>query len=235
MRTTLLMLAILATPAFAAQTVWKWVDDKGVTHYSDRAVPGATRMELNVSSVGSSEPGPTVSAPAPASRQNQADAGPPYANFEIWKPADGDTIPNTGGVVDVSMRIEPALRPGHSVSLYLDGRLVEGASGSSTEHSLTEVPRGVHNLIAVITDSRGTRVQESAPVSFTVLQASIANPPVGPALRTPPKPRPSGRGASNKLPTSQPSYAALNGERARINPLTNQPVKPAPAPGPKKP
>jgi hypothetical protein len=231
------MLAILATPAFGAQTVWKWVDDKGVTHYSDRAVPGATRMELNVSSGGSSQPEPSLSASAPASSQNQADAGPPYANFEIWKPADGDTIPNTGGVVDVNMRIEPALRPGHSVNLYLDGRLVEGASGSSTEYSLTEVPRGVHSLIAVITDSRGTRVQESAPVSFTVHQASVANPPVGPALRTPPKPRPGGRGASNKLPTSQPSYAALNGERARINPLTNQPLKPAPAPapGPKKP
>ena len=47
MRTTLLLLALLAGPALAAQTVWKWVDSNGVTHYADRPVPGATRMELS--------------------------------------------------------------------------------------------------------------------------------------------------------------------------------------------
>jgi hypothetical protein len=234
MRTTLLLLAIFATPAFAAQTVWKWVDDNGVTHYSDRAVPGATRMELNVAPVGT-EPVTTTTRPS-ASQSDAEESGAPYRNFEIWKPAQGETVPNTGGVVEVNIRVDPSLQPGHAMYLYLDGRLVE-ATGS-TEYTLTEVPRGVHTVSAVITNSRGTRVQQTAPVSFTVHQASVANPPVGPALRPPPKPRPTGRGASNKLPRSQPSYAALNGEHARINPLTNQPVKPvtpAPAPGPKKP
>ena len=233
MRTTLLLLAMLAMPVFAGQTVWKWVDDKGVTHYSDRAVPGATRMELNV---GSSAPADatsysSISSTPPTSPQK--DPGPPYLSFEIWKPAEGDNIINTGGVVDVNIRIDPALQPGHTVHLYLDGRLVESATGSTTDYSLTEIARGLHTVIAVINDRSGKRLQETAPVQFSVQQASIANPPVGPALRPPPKPRPR-TGAANKLLTSQPSYAALNGENVRIDPSTNRPIKPI-KPGPKKP
>jgi hypothetical protein len=232
---------MLATmPAFAAgQTVWKWVDERGVTHYSDRPVPGATKMELNVGKPSADSPSFSSPRSSPSSAANSATnsdrpSGPPYRDLEIWRPADGDNIVNTGGAVDVSIRLEPALQAGHSLSLYLDGRLVESEAANATEYSLAEVPRGLHSLIAVVNDSRGERVQESATVRFSVRQTSIANPPVGPALRPPPKPRPGG--AANKLPAKQPSYAALNDAPSRIDPATNLPVKPAPKPKtPKKP
>jgi hypothetical protein len=82
----------------------------------------------------------------------------------------------------------------------------------------------MHTLIAVIQDGRGNRIQESALVSFMVRQESVGQPPVGPALRPPPKPR--GQQAGNKLPTSQPSYAALNGAQPKIDPRSNKPVRP---------
>lgn len=228
MRTALLLLAMVATSAFAGQTVWKWVDERGVTHYSDRPVPGATKMELNVGAP-TSDPAATPSYPANDGQDDRQDvpSGPAYRDFEIWKPSDGDTLVNTGGAVQVNIRIEPELQPGHSLALYLDGVLVEGV-GDALEYSLTEVPRGLHSLVAVINDRRGRRVQETAHVQFSVRQNSIANPPVGPALRPPPKPRP--RGAANKLPSEQPSYAALQGSRPAIDPATNLPVKTKPAP-----
>jgi hypothetical protein len=134
--------------------------------------------------------------------------------------------------VPVNIRVEPALQAGHELYLYLDGRLVEGFEPGATSYELKEVPRGSHRVIAVINDRRGTRVQEAAPVAFMVRQESVANPPVGPALRPPPKPTP--RGAANKLLTQQPAYAALNGARPRINPATNLPVRKAPRkPGPR--
>jgi len=43
-------------------------------------------------------------------------------------------------------------------------------------------------LTAIIQDSRGTRVQ-TAEVTFHVRQESVAQPPVGPTLRPPPRPR----------------------------------------------
>jgi hypothetical protein len=231
MRTALFLLAFLAIPTFAAQTVWKWVDERGVTHYSDRPVPGATRVEIAASNSAQSQ-GSTPEADSSDSTEQQ---GPAYRNFEIWKPADGESIVNTGGVVPVNIRVDPGLRGGHALFLYLDGKLVEGFPANASVYELKEVPRGTHSVVAVINNRRGGRVQETAPVSFTVRQESIANPPVGPALRPPPKPRPGG--AANKLPAQQPSYAALNGARPKIDPATNAPVrtKPAPAakPGPK--
>lgn len=234
MRTTLVLLAVLAAIGFsslglAAQTVWKWVDENGVTHYADRPVPGATRMEISTgTSATSSSPAPvTVSSGASA---QPANAGLPYRNFEIWKPGNDDTIPNTGGQVTVNVRIDPRLQPGHTLALYLDGRLVEGFPDNTESFDLKEVPRGQHTLRAIIIDGRGNRIQETDQVMFMVRQESIAQPPVGPTLRPPPKPQPRPRGASNKLPTSQPSYAALHPEvrTVRIDPATNQPVtKPA--------
>jgi hypothetical protein len=101
-------------------------------------------------------------------------------------------------------------------------------------YSLTEVPRGVHSVTAVITDQSGKTVQETSPVGFSVRQESIAQPPVGPTLRPPTKPKPR-TGAANKVLTTQPSYGALNGAAARVNPATNLPVVTKPAPKPKKP
>lgn len=212
MRTTLVLLAALAGIGFsslglAAQTVWKWVDENGVTHYADRPVPGATRMEISSGkSSSASSPAPAASS-APAQPVN---AGPPYRDFEIWKPGNDETIPNSGGEVTVNLRIEPQLQLGHSLALYLDARLVEGFPDNTESFDLKEVPRGQHTLLAIIMDGRGNRIQETQQVTFTVRQESVAQPPVGPTLRPPPKPQP--RGASNKLPTSQPSYVGLRPE-----------------------
>jgi len=247
MRTALLSVLTFATFAFASaaianQTVWKWVDANGVTHYSDRPVPGAVRMELNVGrSVSGSSPPAAAPAASPSSNAASASAAPDtssaaasYRNFEIWSPADGETIPNTGGAVTVNVRVDPNLQPGHQLHLYLNGKLVEGFAPDTTSFELTEVPRGTHSAMAIISDSSGKRLQQTPQVVFTVRQASIAQPPVGPALsprpqppvgpalRRPPQPRP---GASNKLPAGQPSYASLNGDPPVIDARTNAPVK----------
>jgi hypothetical protein len=232
MRTTLLLLVLLAGPALASQTVWKWVDENHVTHYSDRPVPGATKMEVSGGRPGAANPSSNSDfSSAGSSSAQPANTGPIYRDFEIWKPADGETIVGTGGEVTVNVRVNPMLQPGHDINLYLDGALVDGYPGNTTSFDLKDVPRGEHNAIAVIT-SNGKRIQETPPVRFSVRQESVAQPPVGPALRPPPKPQP--RGASNKLPSTQPTYASINGGLPQIDPATNRPVvvKPPPA-GPK--
>jgi hypothetical protein len=220
MRATLLLLVALAAPAVANQVVWKWVDKEGVTHYSDRPVAGATRVELNVSS--RSEPSPPPSSSD--SVQSRPAAGPQYRTFEISQPRSDETLVNTGGRVTVSILLEPSLQPGHTLHLYLDGRRMEGFPENATSYVLNEVPRGTHSAVGVISN-RGARVQESASVTFHVRQESTAQPPTGPSMRPPPKPR-----TSNKLPSSQASYAALNGQLAPVDPATNAPKAPKPAP-----
>jgi hypothetical protein len=220
MRATLLLLVALAAPALANQVVWKWVDKDGVTHYSDRPVAGASRVELNVGS--RSEPSPPPSASD--SIQSRAATGPQYRIFEVSRPRNDETVVNTGGRVTVSILLEPSLQPGHTLHLYLDGRRMEGFPENATSYELHEVPRGTHTAVGVISN-RGARVQETATVTFHVRQESTAQPPTGPTVRPQPKPR-----TSNKLPGSQPSYAALNGQLAPVDPATNSPAAPKPAP-----
>jgi len=231
MRTALLLLLALAAAAASAADVWKWVDEKGVTHYSDQPGPGATKVEVRAGNIAASSPAPAASSSASGPAGSGAPA-PGYRDFEIWRPERNQSIINTGGQVNVEIRIEPNVQPLHKLSLYLDGKLVTGFAPNTLSYALTEVPRGVHSVTAVVADQYGKTIQETPAIGFTVRQESIANPPVGPTLRPPPKPQPR---ASNKLPASQPSYGALNGAPAVINPATNLPVVAKPPPKPKKP
>ena len=174
MRTALLLALTLATPVLGSQVVYKWVDPQGVTHYSDRPVPGAQRVELRVGTTAVTPSSPPASAPSTAPQRTADTAA--YRNFEIWKPGNDEVFSNVAGNVDVNVRVEPALHPGHTLSLYLDGRLVEGFPPDAQQFSLSEVYRGTHGVVAVITDQSGQRVAETPPVTFHVRQTSTINP-----------------------------------------------------------
>jgi len=186
MRTALMLLALLAVPALAGQTVWKWVDEKGVTHYSDQPVPGAQRVEIAVGS--RANPPNTTPSYSSSSSPSQPAAG--YRNFEVLKPRTDDVYINTAGTVEVRIAFEPELQTGHTISLFLNRTRVPDFPPNAQEFTLQNVPRGTHTLVALIQDQRGATVQETPPVTFTVRQESIANPPVGPSLRPPPRPQP---------------------------------------------
>jgi hypothetical protein len=229
MRTALyVLLAMAAVPAFAGQTVWKWVDEKGVTHFSDQPMPGATKMELNSSSRSSAEPTAPAYTPPPTTTRS---IGPAYSRLAIVSPQQDESIVNTGGKVVVRLASTPAIAQDHVVALYLDGAQVQDFPPNGMSHELVEVPRGTHTLKFVVSTRQGELVQESPPSTFHVRQESVAKPPVGPTLRNQAKPRTS---AGNKMRTKQPTYQALNGGPAQIDPRTNLPVKTQPAPsGPK--
>ena len=237
MRTALLLLLALAAPVLSgtaqATDVWKWVDEKGTTHYSDQPVAGATKIEVRTGNVIGTAPGGSFSSGSSSSSAAPA-ADPDYRNFEIWRPEPNQSIINTAGVVNVEVRIEPGVRQQHTLNLLLDGRAVQGYPRNALSYELREVPRGTHNVTATVTDQRGQVIATSAGVTFTVRQESIAQPPVGPSLRPPP-PKPTPR-ASNKVLTTQPSYGALNGSAHQaIDPATNLPVVKKAAPKPGKP
>lgn len=227
MRTALYVLLALATPALAGQTVYTWKDEKGVTHFSDQPVAGAEKMELSSGSSKSATPAPTYTAP---SSEPATPAGPAYSRFVIESPQQDQSFVNTGGKVTVQVAATPALGVGHTIALYLDGSPVPGFGPNSMSHEFSEMPRGTHTVKAVISGN-GRKIQETPPVTFHVRQESVAKPPVGPTVR----PNPPKRTAGNKLTTRQPTYQALNGGMATIDPVTNKPVvtKPAKPSGPK--
>jgi len=188
------LLAALAAPVHGATTqMWVWVDAKGVTHYSDRPVPGAKLM--SVATMEPEEPAqPATPRPPPTSSATPAGAPQStvqYQLLEIFQPAENETFFNADAVVTVRIRSEPELVSGDQMRLYLDGNLVEG-DPTALEYTLPSLERGAHSLRAQIVDSLGKPKQLSEPRTIHMRQTTVSQPrAVGPNLR--PRPTPNSR------------------------------------------
>lgn len=180
---------LFGLPVVAAK-LYVWYDEQGTPHYTDQPRPGAKEIHVQsaqgYSSPPAAAPGARASAPAAAQPRNDAAPASPYSRVEIVQPADDEAIVNTGGRVDVVVELEPELAPGHRTWFLLDGVPQTDVQNGATQVTL-EAARGTHTLRFRITDRDDAEIAASKPITFHVVQNSIANPPVGPKLRPPPK------------------------------------------------
>lgn len=158
--------------ASAMAQAYKWVDEDGVVHYSDRPREGAEEIELSQYSRRTG-----VRIYTPTARPSEPEAPPAeeagevrYENLSISAPAAEETLWNIEGVLNVTLALSPALQEGHRVRVYYDGtpRLVSGMS-----FQLDEVWRGVHNLQAEVIDETGRMLIRSKPNRFYVHQNTV--------------------------------------------------------------
>jgi hypothetical protein len=172
---TLLLTAALALPSAAvlAANVYKWVDEKGVTHYSDQPHPKAKEVQVDSAQTYSSEPAPQTSSSS--SSTASASAGPPYGVCEIYRPEADETFQNTN-TLTAKVRLEPQLRPGDRVAIAVDGKRLTDQPDQATEFVISEVSRGTHSLLVVIEDRQGKAVCTSPAVQFHVHQPSVQAP-----------------------------------------------------------
>jgi hypothetical protein len=170
------MCACLLAGAVLAQA-YRWVDQDGVTHFSDRPQPGAEEFDLPTY-----RPPSGAATPAPSSafsRRNEAqadeesdeDAGA-YQAINIASPGPEETLWNIEGVLNVSLELQPGLKPGHQVRVYFDGE--ERLISRGTTFQVQEVYRGVHNIQVEVLDASGNLMIRSQPNRFYVQQNSIA-------------------------------------------------------------
>jgi hypothetical protein len=180
--------ALLGGTALAQAKLYKWVDDNGVTHYSDRPQPGAKKVDVPAAqSFPAARTPPSAPAPRAAAPGHDAAADSPYSNVQILRPGNDEAFVNAGYVVDVAAALEPPLAPGHRTWFVLDGQQLQDPAPDATSATLT-VERGSHTLQFQVADESGRIVASSAPVTFHVRQTSVAVPPRGPALQKPKKP-----------------------------------------------
>jgi hypothetical protein len=164
------LLSVLCTAAFAG-TVYKWVDENGVTHYSDQPHENAQKVTL-------AQP-QTYKAPKPPAEQPSAAAPPKtppaYSSCAIAQPANEDTFPNATSV-DAAVVTNPGVRPGDEVVLLLDGSRVANFPPGGGTTTISPIERGSHSLQAIVRDGNGQVVCQTTNVTFTVLQPSVLNP-----------------------------------------------------------
>jgi hypothetical protein len=164
---------LLISSMVAADPLYKWVDDQGNVHYSDKPQPGAKKLVLPKLS--------TFSAPVPVAAQTQGGvegsqkqkkkarpaAAEPYTGIAITAPADQQTLWNVDSMT-VTVAVSPGLHPGDSVTITLDGnsQTVQGSSAS-----FDNLDRGAHTVTASVGGFN------AAPVSFFIQKNSIHKPP----------------------------------------------------------
>ena len=177
---TLLVPALLLCAAAASAQVYKWVDEDGVIHYSDQPVAGAELVTLPKRSNGNTVAAPRQRATTPRATAEAADtsASPApepftYSAISFTAPAAEETLWNIGGVLSVSLALQPALQSGHRLRVYFDG---EPQDQRTTSFQIQEVWRGEHNLQAEVVDESGTLMIRSEPMRFYVQQSSILTP-----------------------------------------------------------
>lgn len=179
MRFIVLFLAAIGIVTTAtAATLYRWVDEQGRVHYSDRPQQGAETVEV--------QPAPGYSPPAaPASRPAvpratttaSREAATAYQSVSISNPTEDQVLWNIGAVLTVSLSVTPQLQPGHRVIVRYDGAPVADWPAQALSHQVNEVYRGTHTIEAAITDENGVVLISGTPVTFHVKQTSILNRP----------------------------------------------------------
>ena len=176
MRSLLIIAVGLFAAAAHAAEVYRWVDEQGQVHFSDRPMEGGERVEIRPQTeLGTPEVQPRRNRSAAVEESEEPQEPFRYRSLEIVSPTQEEVLWNIEGQLDVSMRLEPRLQSGHSVELLLDGEPVEGMRPGSMQARLSEVYRGVHVLTANVRDRNGQLLIESQPRTFAVQQTSILN------------------------------------------------------------
>jgi hypothetical protein len=164
------LIGLLATASVVAQA-YRWVDDEGVTHYSDRPEEGAEQVELSEYSRNTGARLYRGAAPSRAADEQSASDEPfSYKSLTITSPGAEETLWNIEGVLNVTLALDPGLQSGHQVRVYLNGQpqIVRG-----TSFQLEEVYRGVHNIQVEIIDATGRLMIRSQTNRFYVQQNSL--------------------------------------------------------------
>jgi hypothetical protein len=171
LRFVFVLLWVLAAGAAGAQEAYRWVDEDGVVHYSDRPREGAEAIQLPAPNVATTRRVPQRSADAGEGGQQPEQPAPGYSSIEIVSPKSEETLWNIEGVLNVSVALQPALQAGHQVRAYFDGQM-QPVSGTSFQ--LQEVWRGVHNIQVEVVDATGRLLIRSQPNRFYVQQNTVA-------------------------------------------------------------
>lgn len=161
------MLSFCAT-TIGAQEIYRTVDKDGNVVFSDKPSKGSEMIKLKDTTIIKSlksEPTSLINS-VPEEKKII-----PYKSISITTPLDDEAIRNNAGDISVKVEMEPMLRPGHEVVLYLDGS--EKIKGKGGAFNLKNIDRGTHQLRASVKDSEGHILISSKSTTFHLLRPSI--------------------------------------------------------------
>jgi hypothetical protein len=170
MRKFLFTLMYLSCTVATAATVYKWVDENGVTHFSDQPHENAQKVELKAPQTFTAPKISTPSRPTPPRPAQKV-----YQSCGMSEPSNDQVFLNTD-TVSAATSVQPAVRPGDTVLVTMDGAPVPGVPPDGGQFTISPVDRGEHTIQMVVKDPSGTTVCSSPGVTFHVRQPSVQSP-----------------------------------------------------------
>ena len=165
------LMSVVCTALAVSATVYKWVDENGVTHFSDQPHENAQKVQVEAPQTYKSSQ-PARASAQPGRRQPPSNS---YQSCAVTSPQNDETLPNAYSV-NVAVQVSPTPQDGDRAVLYLDGTPVPAFPTGGGSFTITSIERGTHTLRAVVQDSQGKALCQSTDVTVTVLQPSVLNP-----------------------------------------------------------
>ena len=169
------LVSTLAVALALAATVYKWVDENGVVHYSDQPHQNAEKVQVQSAQTYRADASYGTSGGPNAPPPSAQPPGDVYQGCAIGQPTDDQTFSNVDSL-SIVVRTDPTLRPGDQVFLTLDGQPLNGGKATGTQFTLSPVDRGTHVVRAIVRNSEGGLMCQTPGVTFNVHQNSILNP-----------------------------------------------------------
>jgi len=165
-KTSVLLSALIALNTSAQADIYKSVNDEGVIEYSDQPRDGAEKIKVKNPQSITLPKGADVFTSDNPSTNATTEGEATYQRVTITQPANDSAFNSGNGLVSVSSETTPALQPGHSLQLVMDGTPYN--SNQSGSFGLSNVDRGTHQLQVNVIDSAGKTITSSDITTFTL-------------------------------------------------------------------
>lgn len=167
-------MSIACAAAFAG-TVYKWVDEDGVIHYSDQPHENAEKVQVAAPQTYTPQRSNSPGIRPPSSGPTSNTTAKTYQSCDVVAPTNEQTFPNAESV-SAAVQVSPGPRSSDRVLLLMDGAPVPNFPPGGGSVIITPIERGTHSLQAVVQSSDGKVLCQSPSVTFSVTQPSVLNP-----------------------------------------------------------
>lgn len=185
MQRILFTLISLGCSVALATTVYKWVDENGVIHYSDQPHPNAQKLQVEGVQTYSSR---SASVREPAESEPASTTPNPYKGCAIAQPLEQQNLPNAQSVF-IRVAADPVPRSGDRIYITMDGQGLNGGQPTGLAFNVTPIDRGSHSVSAQIRSPDGTILCQTPNVTFHVQQPNLFSPAATAQPGTSPRPR----------------------------------------------
>jgi len=166
---------VLLGSATRAATIYKWVDENGVVHYSDQPHPNAEKLTVHAAQTYRAADSAVGQPSGPLAPPPSAPDTSPYLGCAIVQPSDDQTFTNIDSL-SIVVRTDPNLRQGDQIFMLLDGAALNNNAPTGPQYLLSPVDRGTHTLQALVRGNDGALMCQTPSVTFNVHQPSLLAP-----------------------------------------------------------